>query len=72
MDCQKLNIRLYLVSEEYKENEINANKNGFFYIWMWWKNMSKKNTKGNVERLPSPFSLNKGEESLEKVYLPTI
>ena len=32
----------------------------------------EKNTKGNVERLLSPFSLNKGEESLEKVYLPTI
>ena len=34
MDCQKLNMRLYLVSEEYKGKEINANKNGFFYNWM--------------------------------------
>ena len=57
MDCQKLNIRLYLVSEEYKEKEIDANKNGFFIFGCDGKIWAKKPQRKMLKRLPLPIFL---------------
>ena len=55
MDCQKLNIRLYLVSEEYKEKEINANKNGFFIFGCDGKIWAKKTQREMLKDFPPHF-----------------